>query len=98
MGDRKKIGGGRRSADTLLPARRQLLVPTAKGAAGHGQQYLQRIALRGRLARQLAALANHRGASPPPKNCVVIARSPGGPPPVQARGRLCGRSAGTKQS
>ena len=47
----KKIGRGRRPANPLLPPRHDLLAAAGEGAEYHGQQYLQRLALRRPLAR-----------------------------------------------
>jgi ABC-type transport system substrate-binding protein len=51
VGDRKEIGRGRRPANPLLPPRHDLLAAAGEGADDHGQQYLQRLALRRPLAR-----------------------------------------------
>jgi hypothetical protein len=58
MGDRKEAGGGRRPADHLLRPRRDVLAASGEGADGDGQQHLQRLAHRGRLARQIGGGAN----------------------------------------
>jgi hypothetical protein len=46
---------GRRPADHLLPARRDLHAALCHGARDHGQQHLQRLSHGGCLARQVAA-------------------------------------------
>src|SRR5207302_4528433 len=48
--------GGRRSPNHLSQHRCDLLAAAGKGAEYDGQQHLQRLALRGRLARQIAAI------------------------------------------
>ena len=61
MGDRKAAGRGRRPADHLLPARRDLRAALCQGADDHGQQHLQRLAHGRRLARQIGDRAMRRG-------------------------------------
>ena len=54
MGDRTEAGGGRRPTDHLLCRVGDLLAAPGQGADDHGQQHLQRLAHRRRLARQLS--------------------------------------------
>ena len=54
VGDRQKIARGRRPPDGLSQPRGNLLVSPSEGADHHGQQHLQWIAIRRRLARQIA--------------------------------------------
>src|ERR1700741_607217 len=55
VGDRPKIAGGRRPADDLPQPRGNLLVSQGEGADPHGQQHLQRFALRRSLAPSVKA-------------------------------------------
>ena len=54
MGDRTDASGGRRPADHLLPAFRDLPVSPCQGAYRDREQRLQRLAHGGRLAGQIA--------------------------------------------
>ena len=63
MGDRKAVGRGRRPADHLLSARRDLHAALCQGADDHGQQHLQRLSHGRRLARQITC-----GRGPPPRS------------------------------
>src|SRR5882724_2976088 len=51
MGNRKAIGGGRRPSGHLLPPASDLPAPAGQGDDHDGQQHLQRLPLRGSLAR-----------------------------------------------
>ncbi len=54
LADRAQAGRGRGPSDHLLPAWRHLLAAAGQGADDDGQQHLQRLAFRRRLARQIA--------------------------------------------
>ena len=53
LGDRQQVAAGGGAADRVLPAQGDLLAARGQGAERHGQQLLQRLALRGCLARQI---------------------------------------------
>src|SRR5437870_10198298 len=64
MGDRTAIGRGRGPSGHLLSTVRGLLAALLQGPHDDGQRQLQRLAPRGRLARQVAREANaHIGGS-----------------------------------
>ena len=53
LGDRQAAAGGRGAADHLPHPQRHLHAALCQGRDADGQQHLQRLALRGRLARQI---------------------------------------------
>src|SRR5262249_18615434 len=54
LGDRQEAAGGRRAADHLAFAPRDLLVAASQGRHHHDEQLVQRLALRGCLARSVS--------------------------------------------
>src|ERR1700746_1844703 len=62
MGDRQKVAGGRGEADCLPFAVRYLLATEGQGPADDGQQRLQRLALRRRVAGRVTEMKRNLGS------------------------------------